>query len=505
MRLYLAFLWVLSLAFAEFHGFLDIDPLKPMSKPPQLVRKPLRVKLNENSKASSPDIQIEDKRTKKMRKEKIRGVSLGGWLVLEPWINTILFEQVAAEAGKMPVDEYTFTKILGKKRSQEVLNKHWSTYYNESDFAAIKYHGLNLVRVPIGYWAFEKLDNDPYVGGQEEYLDKAINWASDNDLQVQVDIHGMPGSQNGFDNSGLRTTNPNWLEVDKNMAVTYKVVDYILEKYGNHPAVDSIEMVNEPFGIGGIDLAKLEDFYLYVYDQAREKGITKNLYFHDGFLGIGWWDWFMKDTKYENITIDHHLYEIFSTWHLDKSIEEHITNIEEQGKQMAKQYHPSIVGEFSGALTDCTKYINGVGKGARYNGTFQTDHAIGSCENHSNFSSWSDELKNNTKKFIEVQMKTFEENANGWIYWCFKTDETIEWDFQKLAQLGMLPSAYTYRPPKVNETTNTSPSKNSSGQKPQKSEATSASYELFHFMYTFKGNAIFYATYILGIVLFTNI
>ena len=64
--------------------------------------------------------------------------------------------------------------------------------------------GLNFVRIPIGYWAFQLLDNDPYVQGQVQYLEKALGWARKNNIRVWIDLHGAPGSQNGFDNSGLR-------------------------------------------------------------------------------------------------------------------------------------------------------------------------------------------------------------------------------------------------------------------------------------------------------------
>ena len=163
--------------------------------------------------------------------QKTFGVSLGGWLVLEPWIVPSLFEEVYEKMGEMPVDEYTYTKLLGKREAEKALEEHWSSFYTEDDFQDIVDHGINLVRIPIGYWAFGLLADDPYVQGQEYYLDQAIEWADKYDLQVQIDIHGMPGSQNGFDNSGKRT-DPTWLNGGENMDLTYDVMDYFFNKYG---------------------------------------------------------------------------------------------------------------------------------------------------------------------------------------------------------------------------------------------------------------------------------
>jgi glucan 1,3-beta-glucosidase len=45
--------------------------------------------------------------------------------------------------------------------------------------------------------------------GQAEYLDRAIGWARKYNVKVILDLHGAPGSQNGFDNSGQRGA-ANW-------------------------------------------------------------------------------------------------------------------------------------------------------------------------------------------------------------------------------------------------------------------------------------------------------
>ena len=60
-----------------------------------------------------------------------------------------------------------------------------------------RFHSLNHVRLPIGYWAFEVGSGEPYITGQLDYLKKAITWASNHDLKLIIDLHGAPGSQNG--------------------------------------------------------------------------------------------------------------------------------------------------------------------------------------------------------------------------------------------------------------------------------------------------------------------
>ena len=131
--------------------------------------------------------------------QKIYGVSLGGWLVTEPWITPSLYENAVNNHNdnkSIPVDEYTLTSLLRDTMDNGslYLQNHWDQFYNETDFQQISQLKLNLIRIPIGYWAFELLPNDPYIQGQEKYLDLAIEWATKYNLFIQIGIHGLPGS-----------------------------------------------------------------------------------------------------------------------------------------------------------------------------------------------------------------------------------------------------------------------------------------------------------------------
>jgi glucan 1,3-beta-glucosidase len=112
---------------------------------------------------------------------------LGGWFVLEPWITPSLFEQWANGGGV--VDEYTLTAALGKQNAQSRLTQHWSTFITEADFKEIASFGLNHVRIPVGYWAFNPNSAEPYVQGQLPFLDNAIRWARNAGLRVMLDLH----------------------------------------------------------------------------------------------------------------------------------------------------------------------------------------------------------------------------------------------------------------------------------------------------------------------------
>ena len=118
----------------------------------------------------------------------VKGVNLGGWFVLEPWITPSIFSEWADSHAV--VDEYTYTQTLGKDEASSRLTNHWQAWITQDDFNQIAAAGLNHVRIPIGYWALAPLDGDPYVQGQLPILDQAIGWARSAGIKVLLDLHG---------------------------------------------------------------------------------------------------------------------------------------------------------------------------------------------------------------------------------------------------------------------------------------------------------------------------
>ncbi|CCF55912.1 hypothetical protein KAFR_0A04770 [Kazachstania africana CBS 2517] len=400
---------------------------------------------------SSDSVQFYEKRYYDYSaNEPIRGLNIGGWLVLEPYITPSLFE---AFGDDVPVDEYHYCQTLGRDEAAIRLLEHWGTFYTEEDFKQIASLGFNLVRIPVGYWAFKTLESDPYVSGvQEIFLDEAIAWSKKYGLKVWVDLHGAAGSQNGFDNSGLRDA-VNFLNYSENINITSEVLEYILQKYSAESYADTIigiELLNEPLG-PSIDLDKLKnDYYIPAYDYLRNTlNSNQNIIIHDAFEAYNYWDDFLtlEDGAW-GITIDHHHYQVFSTGELATTMDEKIQTACQWGTGVLSEAHWTVAGEFSAALTDCTKWLNGVGIGARYDGSYvkgsDTSYYQGSCDNNEDITSWSDERKQNTRRFIEAQLDAFEMRG-GWIFWCYKTETSIEWDASRLIEYGLFPQPLTDR------------------------------------------------------------
>jgi aryl-phospho-beta-D-glucosidase BglC (GH1 family) len=157
------------------------------------------IPFNDTAKAQGDQPTLEEKWD--YSANRILGVNLGGWLVLEPFIVPSLFEPYV-DATTPAVDEWTLCQALGTKAAS-VIENHYKTFITEKDFADIASAGLNWVRLPVGWWMIETWDNEPFVAGVSfKYFLKAITWARKYGLRINLDLHAVPGSQNGWNHSG---------------------------------------------------------------------------------------------------------------------------------------------------------------------------------------------------------------------------------------------------------------------------------------------------------------
>lgn len=371
---------------------------------------------------------------------KINGVNLGGWLVTEPFITPSLYERASSDGteANTPIDEYNFCLSLGPTAAHNLLKPHWENWITEDDIIKIKNFGFNAVRLPIGYWAFAKLEDDPYVFGQEDYLIKTIEWCRKYGLKMWIDLHGIPGSQNGFDNSGRRDTYE-WMMYRDNYDLGIQVLQYIYDKYTG-PRYDDViigyQNLNEPLH-NAYEIPRIVEFDQTTYKLFRQKS-SNYFVFHDAFLPPAFWHNQMDEPTYTDVVLDHHRYEVFDTTQLRESIDGHITSVKLITEKYLSVPRIQIVGEWSAAMTDCAKWLNGVGRLARIDNTFQGDGFIEDCRFSNDHTKMTRQDRINTRRLIEAQLDVYNQ-TNGFFFWTWKTEDAIEWSMVDLAQIGLFP------------------------------------------------------------------
>ncbi|EIN11009.1 glycoside hydrolase family 5 protein [Punctularia strigosozonata HHB-11173 SS5] len=389
--------------------------------------------------------------------DKVYGVNLGGWLVLEPWITPSLFDSTG---DSRIVDEWTFGQYQSKAMATAALQAHWATWITESDFADIAAAGLNHVRLPIGYWAWDVSEGEPYIQGQLPYLSKAVTWAGNHGLKLIVDLHGAPGSQNGFDNSGRRISYPEWHtnsdNVDRTTAIIKKLANMFKDQAN---VVTTIAPLNEPAGFYGDDvLTVLKQYWHDSYGNIRfPYGSAKQgnnlVLLHDAFQDLSYWDGFMPSPDYQGVALDTHQYQIFSDAEVARSNADHINVACAKGSSFSsfsKSQLWLIVGEWTPAATDCAKYLNGKGVGARYDGSYTGSPKIGSCTGKTgSASSFSSSYKTWLRQYWEAQAITYSKGA-GWIQWTWKAENADDWTYQAGLKGGWIPQSPTdYKYPTI--------------------------------------------------------
>ena len=198
------------------------------------------------SAAALPELTIEDAHfaTRDGQPVSLRGVNVGNWLLIEPWMLGVADQGMGAE--------YAFDQLLierfGEARHAE-LKKAWrDNWIQADDFAAIRDFGFNTVRVPFHHAVIEDMDNLGHIAdGGFEYLDRAVRWAADNDLYVILDMHAAPEHQSKDGPSGRVDYNRLW----KDEAAQGRFVSLwreIAERYKDEPNVAGYDLVNEPWG-----------------------------------------------------------------------------------------------------------------------------------------------------------------------------------------------------------------------------------------------------------------
>lgn len=366
------------------------------------------------------------------RMDKIKGVNLGNWLVLEKWMQPDFF------AGTNAEDEIWMYRNLDRETAFAKVKAHRDTYVTEADFAEIAGHGLNLLRIPVPYFIFGDREGLP---GCLEYLDQAFDWAEKYGLKVMIDLHTVPGSQNGYDNGGL-TGVCKWYKNPGEVEFVLTVLERLSQRYAKREGLFGIEVLNEPIsfmvwisspsrgkaadkaeakGSWYVPLRFLQSFYLDAYRRMRAcLPEDKAIIFHDGFR-LNSWKRFFRDNQLTNVFLDTHIYifamEMFVPIHRPW-VYQLYTDLYCRALEKVNRYVPVIVGEW----------------------TLSNRYAVNEAD--------PARRRRNFQEIAQIQADAWSAGA-GWIYWNYQLlrkqsapfDEAWKesWDMRRCWKNGWFP------------------------------------------------------------------
>ena len=382
----------------------------------------------------------------------IRGINVGGWLSIEPFITPSLFERY--KSNEAVVDEFTLSKTLGPSNAASTLEKHYSKYITEQDFKDIQAAGFDHVRIPFSYWAVTTYPDDPYVAKVSwRYLLRGIEWARKYGLRVNLDLHGLPGSQNGWNHSG-RQGPIGWLNGTDGDINAQRSLDihgqlstfFAQDRYKN--IVTIYGLANEP-KMTQLPIAAVADWTAKAAGIVRKNGVKAYIAFGDGFLGLNKWQGQLQNM--DGLVLDAHEYVIFDPHQISLSHGDKLkyacdgwTEQMTVSTDKATGFGATLCGEWSQADTDCARFLNNVGAGTRWEGTLQNteksvavltpscpskDKRCSCAQANAEPGSYSDSYKQWLLMNAEGQMNSFEKGW-GWFYWTWKTEGATQWDYK---------------------------------------------------------------------------
>ncbi|GLB41592.1 putative glycosyl hydrolase 5 (cellulase A) family protein [Lyophyllum shimeji] len=133
--------------------------------------------------------------------KKIFGVSLGSWLVLEPWMLPQQWEDMGGErcanCSMCIASEFAFTQAYPDTADRK-FEEHWNTWFTQDDVDKLVELGINTVRIPLGYWIVEDLVDratEFYPRGGLVQLRRGLRQLSEAGIVVMLDHHALPGVQ----------------------------------------------------------------------------------------------------------------------------------------------------------------------------------------------------------------------------------------------------------------------------------------------------------------------
>lgn len=355
-----------------------------------------------------------------------------------------LYERYVGTSGVDIIDEYTLTQAMGENAA-EAMEEHYKTFITEEDFAEIAAAGLNWVRVPIGYWAIETLPGDPYVPKIAwNYFLKAVVWARKYGLRLLLDVHALPGSQNGWNHSGRGNGTINFMAGAGGLINAQRSLNYLrtfaqwVSQDGIKDVVPMLGIVNEVRGTF-VDLANLGAFYQEAYNIIRDAtghgaGNGPFVVVHDGFVGVERWIDFMPGA--DRMVMDQHPYKAFSPGGWSNPWSTQLSDVCGWGRPTARSnagFGLTVGGEWSLAVNDCGKWLNGVG----------IEAGFGDCTLYEDWRNYDETMKTNLRNQCMGTMDALRD----YFFWTWKIANSTEmgyptspqWHYRLGWQEGWIP------------------------------------------------------------------
>ena len=260
----------------------------------------------------------------------LEGVNFGNIFLQEGWLSNFALEPSKNADGSYVKDDGGYIQYpefaeedfrtglynnpnCGVENYDEWFDYYFNSWVNDSDYDLLVELNLNCIRLPI-YW--RNLLNDDYTRKDEtvafKYIDNVIEKAKEHNLYIVLDLHGVPGSQNGFEHSGVSDHKVNFWKNETYINAAITCWEFIVDHYQTtrtdlSSTIATYDLLNEPtYVYNGSTTKECWDVMDRLYDTIRAKNDQHVITIE------GCWTFSAlpdpKQYKWENVQYEYHLY-----------------------------------------------------------------------------------------------------------------------------------------------------------------------------------------------------
>ncbi|XP_048334909.2 probable glucan 1,3-beta-glucosidase A isoform X1 [Ziziphus jujuba] len=312
------------------------------------------------------------------------------------WDNNAATFEMTIVANNLHGD-YQLANGYLHNEAKRILKRHRNSFITIDDFNFLYRHGINTVRIPVGWWiAYDPNPPAPFIGGSLESLDNAFSWAQAYNIKCIIDLHAAPGSQNGMEHSASRDGSTDWPS-QAYISQTLHVIDFLASRFGTHPALLGIELLNEP-SAATVPLDTLVSYYKQGYEIVRKYSPSAYVIICQRIGNADPLELYQANIGSHNIVVDLHYYNLFDTFFVNMSAEDNIQFI-----YKSREAQLQALNNANGPLVFIGEWVNewNVTSGS------QTDY----------------------QDFGRAQLEVYNAASFGWAYWTLKNDRQ-HWDFE---------------------------------------------------------------------------
>jgi len=246
----------------------------------------------------------------------LKGLNLGGWLVMEPWMCPA---DSTNDNGGLP-DMYSIIMKLDSRTNfgvaieQSLIRTYQTNWITAADLDNITNGGFNCVRVPVWWGNFYSITNTTSSGWRSDafaVLDWLVTNCASRGIYVVIDMHGVVGGQSTSDDTGQQNQNQYWSSSVDQSETAYMWTQ-IATHYNGNSAVAGYDLINEPMGAPNTTAVWAAYTNLYTTVRAADPG---HIIIIEGTFGS--WNWSMLPNPsvygWTNIVYSMHEYQFGGT------------------------------------------------------------------------------------------------------------------------------------------------------------------------------------------------